>query len=97
MQSLLKLLVEDDQVLLHTIMILLGCQEENFVENKFTDATKQKLKGEVLGMLEDTASSHLMEVFSLFYILKQCISSLEYTFYASVFMVVMLQFGVIIL
>ncbi|KAH0460350.1 hypothetical protein IEQ34_011013 [Dendrobium chrysotoxum] len=60
--SLLKLLVEDDQVLLHTIMILLGCQEENFVENKFTDATKQKLKGEVLGMLEDTASSHLMEV-----------------------------------
>ncbi|PKU60664.1 pumilio homolog 23 isoform X1 [Dendrobium catenatum] len=62
LQSLLKLLVVDDQVLVHTIMILLGCQEENFVENKFTDATKQKLKGEVLGMLEDTASSHLIEV-----------------------------------
>lgn len=62
LQSLLKLLVEDDKVLLCVILILLGCQGENFVENKFTDATKQKLKGEVLGMLEDTASSHLLEV-----------------------------------
>ncbi|XP_020587361.1 pumilio homolog 23 [Phalaenopsis equestris] len=62
LQSLLKLLVEDDQALLHAIMIFLGCQEVDFVKNNFTDAAKQKLEGEVLGMLEDTASSHLLEV-----------------------------------
>ncbi|KAK8952145.1 hypothetical protein KSP39_PZI003218 [Platanthera zijinensis] len=62
LQSMLKLLAGNDQVLLHAILTLLGCQEESFVENRFTDATKQKLEGEVLVWIEDAASSHLLEV-----------------------------------
>lgn len=62
LQSMLKLLAGNDQVLLHTILILLGCQGESFVENRFSDATKQKLEGELLVWIEDASSSHLLEI-----------------------------------
>lgn len=59
MQSALKLSVGDDQELLHAILILLGCYEENIAqENVIDNARKQ----EIIVLLEDTASSHLLEV-----------------------------------
>ncbi|PKA61444.1 Pumilio like 23 [Apostasia shenzhenica] len=61
-QSMLKLLVGDEEELLHASLVLLGCQRVSFVENKFTEASKEKLKQDVMGLLEDTASSHLLEV-----------------------------------
>ncbi|KAG0469946.1 hypothetical protein HPP92_016046 [Vanilla planifolia] len=62
LQSILKLLVGDDQALLHAILILLGCQEDNCLESKLSDSTHQKVKEVVMSLLEDTASSHLLEV-----------------------------------
>ncbi|XP_008783356.2 pumilio homolog 23 isoform X1 [Phoenix dactylifera] len=59
LQSALKLLVGDDQELLHAILILLGCYEENIAQENFIDSAR---KQEIMALLEDTSCSHLLEV-----------------------------------
>lgn len=59
LQTALKLLVGDDQELLHAILIILGCEEKNRAQGNFIEAeTKQG----IIALLEDTAFSHLFEV-----------------------------------
>ncbi|KAG1342562.1 pumilio [Cocos nucifera] len=57
--SALKLSVGDDQELLHAILIVLGCYEENIAQENIIDCAR---KQEIMVLLEDTASSHLLEV-----------------------------------
>nr|XP_029123826.1 pumilio homolog 23 isoform X3 [Elaeis guineensis] len=59
LQSALKLSVGDDQELLHAILIVLGCYEENIAQENIIDSAR---KQEIIVLLEDTASSHLLEV-----------------------------------
>lgn len=55
LQATLKLLVGDEQELLHAVQVLLSCDDQGkFIEG----VTKQ----DILALLEDTASSHLFEV-----------------------------------
>jgi len=64
LQTVLKLLVGDDEELLHAILIILGCAEKNMVQGKFI---KAETKQNIVGLLEDTAFSHLFEVPSSFH------------------------------
>ncbi|MQM15924.1 hypothetical protein Taro_048877, partial [Colocasia esculenta] len=57
--TVLKLLVGDNEGLLHAILVLLGCTKENVSEGCLVETTK--VHG-ILDLLEDTASSHLLEV-----------------------------------
>ncbi|KAJ0987455.1 hypothetical protein J5N97_005811 [Dioscorea zingiberensis] len=58
-QTALKLLVGDDQMLSDAILILLQCHEKNMTEDKYL---KVAMKQNVLSLLQDTSSSHLLEV-----------------------------------
>lgn len=59
LQTALKLLVGDDEELLHVIPILLGSAEVTTEEGKFVEHTSVQ---EIIDLLKDTAYSHLMEV-----------------------------------
>lgn len=59
LQTALKLLVGDDEELLHVISILLGCHVETIAEQKSIETTAVQ---EIMDLLKDTAYSHLMEV-----------------------------------
>lgn len=60
LQAALKLLAGDDRELMHVIPFLLGCQEESNVEGKLMDISTIH---ETNDLIQDTAYSHLMEVF----------------------------------
>ena len=64
LQTVLKLLVSDGEELLHAILIILGCDEKNMVQGKLIEA---EMKRNIVGLLEDTAFSHLLEVPSSFF------------------------------
>ncbi|WOL02670.1 hypothetical protein Cni_G11389 [Canna indica] len=59
LQTALKLSVGDDQALLHAISVLLGSDSVNIAEEKNMSTSE---KQEIMDLLEDTASSHLLEV-----------------------------------
>ncbi|XP_072991248.1 pumilio homolog 23 [Typha latifolia] len=56
LQTVLKLSIGDDQQLLHTITIILGSHEEDIQQKE------SGRKQEIMLLVEDTASSHLLEV-----------------------------------
>ena len=58
---MLKLLAGDDHELNHIISVLLGYDEDDSAQKK--DYSEQKNK--IVALLEDTAYSHLLEVFYL--------------------------------
>lgn len=59
LQAALKLLADQDELLLHVIPIILGCSTEKDIEGNFTEmVVEQKL----LSLMEETGFSHLMEV-----------------------------------
>ncbi|KAL3528538.1 hypothetical protein ACH5RR_007860 [Cinchona calisaya] len=59
LQTSLKLLAGQEQLLLHSIPIILGCSTENAIQGNLIENTAvQKL----LSLMEKTAFSHLMEV-----------------------------------
>lgn len=59
LQTALKLSVGNDQELIHAISILLGGHEENVSQEKLIDSER---KQEIMVLLGDPASSHLLEV-----------------------------------
>ncbi|KAK9281800.1 hypothetical protein L1049_004706 [Liquidambar formosana] len=59
LQTALKLLVGHDQELLHIILILLGCNEENIVGGDVIKITSVR---DIVYLMKETAYSHLMEV-----------------------------------
>ncbi|KAJ7963364.1 pumilio-like 23 [Quillaja saponaria] len=59
LQTASKLLVGNDEELLHLIPVLLGCNEENIVEGNYIETT---IAREVVKLLKENAFSHLMEV-----------------------------------
>ncbi|KAK1280740.1 hypothetical protein QJS04_geneDACA004824 [Acorus gramineus] len=59
LQTVLKLLVGDDQELMHVIPIVLGCSPEDNAGGKFIEVLTIE---DVSDLLNDTASSHLVEV-----------------------------------
>uniref|UniRef100_A0A1D1ZIW6 Pumilio 23 n=2 Tax=Anthurium amnicola TaxID=1678845 RepID=A0A1D1ZIW6_9ARAE len=59
LQTLLKLLVGDDQVLLHMIGVLLGCPNASASKGCLIETARVQ---SIMNLLEETASSHLLEV-----------------------------------
>ncbi|PIA50488.1 hypothetical protein AQUCO_01300904v1 [Aquilegia coerulea] len=59
LQTALKLLVGEDQELMHIIPLLLGCKEENNREGNLIESTPVH---HIVNLLKDNAFSHLMEV-----------------------------------
>ncbi|KAF5198699.1 Pumilio-like protein [Thalictrum thalictroides] len=59
LQTALKLLVGEDQVLMHIIPLLLGCKEENIRDGNMIESTPVH---HIVNLLKDNAFSHLMEV-----------------------------------
>ncbi|KDP40626.1 hypothetical protein JCGZ_24625 [Jatropha curcas] len=59
LQTALKLLAGQGQELTQIILILLGCKEENSKQESFIETTAV---GEIVGLMKETAYSHLMEV-----------------------------------
>ncbi|ONK65403.1 uncharacterized protein A4U43_C07F36740 [Asparagus officinalis] len=59
LQTILKLLVGDDRELLHAILTIIGCEENDTAEGMFIEAERKK---HVIALLEDTSFSHLFEV-----------------------------------
>ncbi|CAA6659278.1 unnamed protein product [Spirodela intermedia] len=59
MQTALKLLVGDEEGLLHVILLILGCSKERDPGDCLIDTADAP---SILSMLEDTSSSHLLEV-----------------------------------
>lgn len=60
-QTLLKLLAGHDEELLLIVPILLGCKREN-IEGNFI---KKSHAQNIVGLIKDTAYSHIMEVSGL--------------------------------
>lgn len=61
-QTALKLLVGNDEELLHAIPILLGCNKEDIGEGNFIEISKVR---EVVYFMKESSFSHLMEVSDL--------------------------------
>ncbi|XP_042462061.1 pumilio homolog 23-like [Zingiber officinale] len=59
LQTVLKLSVGDDQALSHAISTVLGCDIKDIAEGRIVSNSQ---KEEIMDLLEDTASSHLLEV-----------------------------------
>ncbi|XP_050285105.1 pumilio homolog 23 isoform X2 [Quercus robur] len=59
LQASLKLLVGNDEELLHVILILLGCTKKDFVEGNFIEMAVVQ---DVVDLMKETSFSHLMEV-----------------------------------
>lgn len=58
-QTVLKLSVGDDQALSHAISAVLGCDIKYIAEGMIVSDSQRE---EIMDLLEDTASSHLLEV-----------------------------------
>lgn len=61
-QTALKLLAGDEEELLQIIPVLMGCTREDIVEE---NSIKSAIVRDVLGLMKETAFSHLMEVNNL--------------------------------
>lgn len=59
LQTILKLLVGQDDELRHIIPILLGCSEKDVVEGNYV---QMSVVPDVVDLMKETAFSHLMEV-----------------------------------
>jgi nucleolar protein 9 len=62
LQTALKLLAGDEEELLQIIPVLIGCTREDIVEE---NSIKPTIVRDVLGLMKETAFSHLMEVNNL--------------------------------
>lgn len=58
-QTALKLLVGNDEELLHAIPILLGCNKEDIGEGNFIEVSAVR---KVVYLMKESSFSHLMEV-----------------------------------
>lgn len=57
-QTALKLLARDDEELLKTIPIILGCRKENIKEGSFIEIDETQ---DIVNLVKETSYSHLIE------------------------------------